>query len=414
MKNLAYLLYAVLLSLVGCSSTLPVPPTTPNPNNPTPQPPPDNGACAFTVTEEITVDTVWQNTPSSCDYLLDPQSSGIVVSNGTLSVEPGTVVKFAQDVSLRISNNARLLAVGTPDARISFEGQSPVKGFAYGVHFSSPLASRIEYSDFRYLGKEDVGLFANQDAAISGALDSSLTLKHSTVSGSSFYGAKLEDVNLIEFTTNQFFDNARYSVVIDAAQVHKLDAESDYLGQAKANGRPYVLLEGVSSGEEAFETAVWKRLNAPYFIDIAVNIVGGTITVEPGTRFVFNEGASLGIDEFGALSAAGTPGAPIIFTGEQAQPGYWEGLQYFESSSRDNLLEYAQVRYAGGSSLIEGAVSVGLESYLKMSHTTVADSSSWGVCVTYISDEYQAVFENGEGNSFSNNPLGDIVYDCDD
>ena len=400
-----------LLVLVGCGEPTPNPLPNPNPTNPTP--PPDNGACAFVITEEITIDTVWENTPSSCDYLIDPRSSGIVVTNGTLKIEPGATIKFAKDTSLRIGSNARLLAVGTPDARITFEGASSTKGFAEGIYFSSSLESRIDYADFHYLGKEGIGI-GSQDAAIDGGLDSSLVLKNTTVSGSSFYGALFTNINLVEFANNQFFDNALYGVVIDAAQAHKLDAESDYLGKAKPNGRPYVLLEGVSSDEEAFESAVWKRLNAPYFIDIAVNIGGGTITIEPGTRFVFNKGASMGIDEFGALSAVGTADAPIVFTGEQMQPGYWDGLQYFESSSRDNLLDYAQVRYAGGSNLIESAVSVGLESYLKMSHTTVADSSSWGVCVSYISDEYGATFEQGEGNVFENNPLGDVVYDCDD
>lgn len=410
MKNLMYVLLSVLV-LAGCSDTIP-PPATPNPpTNPTP---PDNGACAFVITEEITIDTVWVNTPSACDYLLDPRSAAIVVSNGTLTVEPGTVIKFAQDSSLRISSNARLLAVGTPAARITFEGQSPVRGFAEGIYFSSPLESRLEYTDFRYLGKEDVGLFADQDAAISGGLDSSLVLKNTTVSGSIFHGAKLEDINLVEFANNRFFDNALYGVVIDAAQAHKLDVGSDYLGQGQPNGRAYVLLEGVGSDEEAVESATWQRLNAPYFIDSAVGIAAGTITVAPGTTFVFGAGASLDIDEFGALSAVGTPDAPIVFTGEQQQPGYWENLDYFESSSRDNVLNYAEVRYGGGSNLIEGAVSVGLASYLKMSNTTVADSATWGVCVTYISEENQGILEEGPGNTFSNNPLGDIVYDCDD
>ena len=411
MKKLVYVLLFSLV-LAGCSDTTAPPPIpAPNPTNPTS---PDNGACTFVVTEEITIDTTWVNTPSSCDYLLDPRSAGIVVSNGTLSIEPGTTIKFAQDTSLRISSNARLLAVGTPAARITFEGASPVEGFAQGVYFSSPLESRVGYADFRYLGKEDIGLYADQDAAISGGLDSSLVLKNTTVSGSSFYGAKLEDINLVEFAGNRFFDNALYGVVIDAAQAHKLDAVSDYLGQTQPNGRTYVLLEGVGSGEEAVESATWRRLNAPYFIDVAVGIEAGTITVESGVSFVFGEGASFDINEFGALKAVGTPDAPIIFTGEQPQPGYWDNLDYFESSSRDNVLDNVEVRYAGGSNLVEGAVSVGLASYLKMSHTTVADSATWGVCVTYINDENQGVLEEGPGNMFSNNPLGDIVYECDD
>lgn len=164
---------------------------------------------------------------------------------------------------------------------------------------------------------------------------------------------------------------------------------------------------------EVYESATWKRLNAPYFVDSAIYIKAGTVTLEPGVPFVFGEGASMNVDDSGALTAIGTPDAPVVFIGEQPQPGYWDGLSYFESPSRENVLSYAEVHYAGGSDLIDGAVSVGLESYLNMSYTTVSNSGSWGVCVTYIADEYQAVFEQGQGNVFFSNALGDVVYDCE-
>lgn len=403
------LLYAFSLAfLVGCGGTTTPPATTPN--QPPTGTPSDDGACTVTITAtELTVSSVFVNSPSACDYLIDAPI--VVLSNGTFTIEPGTTIRFAQDAYLDVADNASLQAVGTPEARITFEGASPIKGFAKGLFFSpGSLPSRIDYADFRHLGKEDTNVYKFHNGAISGLDNGGLALTNTTVSGSLFYGAELDDVVLSEFANNIFYDNALYGVVIDAAQVYKLDAGSEYGGGTQPNGRPYVLIAALS---ETYERATWKRLNAPYFVDSVFYIKAGTVTLEPGVQFVFGQGGGIDIDDLGALTAIGTPDAPIVFIGEQPQPGYWDGLSYFESPSRENVLSYAEVHYAGGSDLIDGAVSVGLESYLNMSHTTVSNSAGWGVCVTYIADEYQGILEQGPGNVFFSNALGDVAYDCE-
>lgn len=400
------LIWVGAFALAGCST-----PNTPDlPLGGTPPPGGGGaGACTHELSENLTVGGVLANTPSDCDYLI---RGPVSIENGQFIIEPGVVIKFEQDASLSVDANASLQAVGTPQARITFEGGSPVKGFAKGLFFGSDsLPSRVDYADFRYLGKEDTGVYKFHNGAISGLYNGGLALTNTSVSGSLYYGAELDDVVLSEFANNIFYDNALYSVVIGGSQVHKLDAASDYLGGVQPNGRPYVLVEALT--DEVFETATWKRLNAPYFVESAVYIEAGTVTLEPGVQFVFGEGAGMDIDDLGALTAIGTPDAPIVFIGEQPQPGYWNGLSYFESPSRDNVLSYAEVHYAGGSNLVEGAVSVGLESYLNMSYTTVSNSASWGVCVTYIGDEYQGILEQGQGNVFFNNALGDLEYDCE-
>lgn len=393
-----------ILVLAGCSSPMTMPP---NPN-PSPDGGTTTGACTNELSGSITVSGVFANTPSDCDYLIRDYVS---LENGQFNIEPGVVVRFGQDASLRVSDNASLQAVGTPEARITFEGAGPVKGFAKGIFFDpGSLPSRIDYADFRYLGKQDTGVYKFHNGAISGLDNGGLALTNTTVSGSLYYGAELDRVVVTEFANNIFFDNALYGVVIDAAQVHKLDAGSEYQGGTQPNGRPYVLIYALS---ETYESAVWKRLNAPYFAESVFYIKAGTVTLEPGVQFVFGQGAGIDIDDLGALTAIGTPDAPIIFIGEQPQPGYWDGLSYFESPSRDNILSYAEVHYAGGSDFTTSAVSVGLESYLNMSYTRVSNSASWGVCVTYIADEYQGILEQGQGNVFFANAFGDVAYDCE-
>lgn len=400
------LIWVGALALAGCST-----PNTPD-LPPGGTPPPGGGgagACTHELSENLTVGGVLANTPSDCDYLI---RGPVSIENGQFIIEPGVVVKFEQDASLSVDANASLQAVGTPQARITFEGGSPVKGFAKGLFFGSDsLPSRVDYADFRYLGKQDTGVYKFHNGAISGLDNGGLALTNTSVSGSLYYGAELDDVVLSEFANNIFYDNALYSVVIGGSQVHKLDAASDYLGGAQPNGRPYVLVEALT--DEVFESATWKRLNVPYFVESAVYIEAGTVTLEPGVQFVFGQGGGIDIDDLGALTAIGTSDAPIVFIGEQPQPGYWDGLSYFESPSRENVLSYAEVHYAGGGDFTTSAVSVGLESYLNMSYTTVSNSAGWGVCVTYIGEEYQSIFEQGQGNVFFNNASGDVEYDCE-
>lgn len=399
----------LIFLLIGCeaSGTSPTP-MNPSPNPPNPNQPPVTGACAVTISEDITVSSVMTNTASACDYLI---TKNISVENGTLTIEAGVVVQFAQDTRMRISDNAQLMALGQADKRIRFEAQAAIKGYAYGLYFTSPLESKLEYVDVINLGKEDTGLFAGHDAAIDGALGSGLSLKQVSVSGSNFNGAELNDINVTAFENNRFSDNAFFGLKIAASQAHKLDAQSDY-NAGLSNGRPYIFLDGIGGDSEVYRSATWKALNTPYYIDITVNINAGTLTLEPGIEFVMAEGASFDVDGLAALKAIGTQEKPIVFRGEQAQAGYWDGVYFFESDSRSNLLDFVEVRHAGGGRLIEGAISVGLESYLKMTNSVVADSGSWGVCVTYISERYQAIFEEAN-NSYFNNPLGNVVFDCD-
>lgn len=77
--------------------------------------------------------------------------------------------------------------------------------------------------------------------------------------------------------------------------------------------------------------------------------VGGLLTVKPGVTIKFGPDAGLDIQDNGQLSAIGTDQKRILFTGSQATPGHWRGLQYFGSRSNNNVLEHVTVEYAGSS-----------------------------------------------------------------
>ena len=369
----------------------------------------DTGRCAVELSGDLTVSSRFVNSPSECDYLV----TGLVsVENGQFTVEPGTVFRFAQDAILRVGDNASLDAVGTAAAPIRFEGLAPVKGYGKGLNVSpNSLVTRLEHVQFLNLGKDDTGLFGGlQDGAIDGLGGGGLVMKNVTVSGSVYNGATLGNLPILEFENNTFTDNARYPVLVVADQVKLLDAGSDFLGGGAPNGRPYIYVDGVVS-DGVSESATWQKLNVPYYVAIALYINNGTLTLEPGVMFVFGDDAGVLVQGSGALKAVGTPQAPILFTGEQNAQGYWEGISYYESGSRDNVLEYVEVRDGGSGSYKDGAVSLVSafeSSYVQVSNSVISGSGTWGICVVDGS-----VLDLGPGNTFRDNAYGDVEEDCD-
>jgi hypothetical protein len=402
MKHLILTLLSVLtLFLTACGGSSS--PNTPNnPNNPnTP-----DGECAVIVTEDITIPSLLVNSPAQCDYLF----SGDLEVKSSLTVEPGTVVQFDQDARLSIDEAGSISAIGTAEERIVLEGRLEVQGFWYGLCFSDSRASRLEYVDLLWAGKVFTGGSSVCSASIGGVNGNgeSVTIKNSFIAGSFTHGLDAQKVPLGEFANNIFANNAEYGVRVDPEQVHKLDAESDYLGTSvnAPNGKPYVYLSGFLEGTG--DTLIWRNLNAPYLAEEdfpygtgKVNINEAvTITIEAGARFEFGPQSAINLFDGATLQALGTAEAPIVFTGKKETPGAWDGL-FFQDSK--GVLEYAQVSYGGaegGSVLANGNIILsGVNgSDLTLRNSTISHSATCG-----ISLGEDSTFQNSD-NTFSNNP----------
>jgi YD repeat-containing protein len=108
---------------------------------------------------------------------------------------------------------------------------------------------------------------------------------------------------------------------------------------------------------------VLTKADGPYIVHGTIRIAESTtVTIEPGTVLKFEKGAKLQID--GTLKAQGTSANRIVFTsdkddsyfGDTDGDGYstlpsagdWVGI-VFSAKSQDNLLEFADILYAGRS-----------------------------------------------------------------
>ncbi|MFB6166466.1 MAG: hypothetical protein ABEJ31_15005 [Haloarculaceae archaeon] len=113
---------------------------------------------------------------------------------------------------------------------------------------------------------------------------------------------------------------------------------------------------------------------------------GATLTVTPGTRLKFGQGAKILVSEASALSAAGTCQEPIVFTGDQQTRGYWDGLVFQNADSVPSTLQYCQVEYAGGSQYTwapaAGNLVVFDGSRVSVEHCLIRESDAYGVVLS--------------------------------
>jgi parallel beta-helix repeat protein len=100
------------------------------------------------VTEDITVDTTWDVAGSP--YIINNNIN--VLSESTLTIDPGVTVKLAGGVRIQTSTDAPLMAVGTPDNEILFTSNeaSPASGDWYGIVVRLASNSTLTHCTFEY------------------------------------------------------------------------------------------------------------------------------------------------------------------------------------------------------------------------------------------------------------------------
>ncbi|HOP04524.1 MAG TPA: hypothetical protein PL017_10870 [Tenuifilaceae bacterium] len=102
--------------------------------------------------------------------------------------------------------------------------------------------------------------------------------------------------------------------------------------------------------ENISESVTWETGNT-YIIDGTIRI-SSNVTIEPGTRIEFKEGAALEFaywdDEYVTVTAIGTEEKPIIFTSASSSPeaGDYDGLNFY-SGANNCVFEHCTFEYGG-------------------------------------------------------------------
>jgi parallel beta-helix repeat protein len=401
--------------------------------------------------ETLAADTAWPKVGFPYAVLGDVVVAKDAISASTLTIEPGTELRFNSGVGLFVGTTTfkgGLSAVGTPSEPILFttNNATPAPGQWEGIYFdqeSVDAASILDNVVVEYAGQTysaDVRAVAAsptirnsiiRNSSVRGIYGSSSSAP--MVSGNTFTGNADFDVYLSgatstaltgnTFSSSAFFDTATGGHAVTGNVFNNYNNASRNLrvGAHAVGGMDTNTFNGTGAasrvevlGETLAADTVWPKVGFPYAVlgDVVVAkdaISASTLTIEPGTEIRFNSGVGLfaGTTTLkGALSAVGTPSEPILFTTNNATPapGQWEGI-YFDQESVDaaSILENCVVEYAGQTYLADVravAASPTIRSCV------LRNSSSRGVYGTSSSAPVVS------GNTFTGNADYDAFFDA--
>ena len=341
----------------------------------------ENGGSSNIINSDITVNTTWE---SGKTYVL---SGSINVDGATLTIQPGTIIKFEAGASLHIGyySNATLIANGTSSKPIIFtsNASSPTAGAWEGISFwQHSLNSSMQYCKVLYAGKASEGAINVKSCEI--------TFCNNEVSNAKVYGVMLNATGYFtEMTANSFANCGDHPIRISANYMHTI-------GTGNAFTCPTDKGINVYSGD-ATGNITWRKHSVPYFVDSDIHYDNGTLTIEPGTKFKFSAGGELhiGYYENSTLIAKGTADNRIEFTSSAAVPaaGAWEGITFWNNSLNSSMM-YCDILYAGTSS--EGAVNVN-NCAISFDNNIINYAKSYGLLVNS-----EGRFTSLANNSFSN------------
>ncbi|WP_254280322.1 right-handed parallel beta-helix repeat-containing protein [Haloarcula marina] len=282
-----------------------------------------------------------------------------VTVRGHLTVAPGATIEFGQDCAMTMDDSGpgRLTAVGidpdTEESRpITFTGEQKTRGYWQGIQFyeSDRTENQLRNCVVEYAGSERF-TWANAAANVVAIDGSRVRIDDTVIRESAAYGVQIDGESEADsFTRNTLTRNGSGAAYVHPRSAAALSDTGTYAG----NDVDTVAVYGGTITEN--QRLTWDAIDVPYTVRSGDAVtVRGHLTVAPGTTVEFGQDSSLTMDDSGPgrLTAVGIDpdteeSRPITFTGEQKTPGYWKGIQFYESNRTENRLRNCVVEYGGG------------------------------------------------------------------
>ena len=293
--------------------------------------------------------------------------NGITNIKSKVRVNPGAIFQFNAGARLDIEgNNGALIAKGKPDSIIKFLGNQEIAGYWEGIRFqTNNPENELTYTKISHGG-------ANNYSNVIVTYNGSVKITNSDFAMSETYGLDVNSSGVIsEFSNNEFDSDA--SVHIPANMIGSLDSKSSYLGD-DGSGNISV------SADDIKKNQTWPAADAPFLMSDITDIQAA-VTIQPGAKFVFNQGARIDIEgDNGALIAIGKPDSIIKFWGNQKVAGYWEGIR-FQTNNPSNELTYTEISHGGANGYSN--IVVAYNGSVKITNSTVTTNQNYGLSVDY-------------------------------
>lgn len=279
---------------------------------------------------------------------------GIAEAPAILTIDPGTELRFDVGAGLRASPGggaSGIVAEGTPAAPILFTSlRAAVPRHWVGVEAWPATVNDklvLRHVTIEWAGSSTIHR-ANLLVEGTPLLADHLTVRHGLAGGIRMHehsGLFREGSGAIVSTENAL----PLQIAASAAWTVPDDPDSTYVG----NDIDRIAV----TGNQVYYSQTWPLPDAPWWVSGNLDIAGpdggsATLTLLPGTEIAFDFGSRMRVGSsfsqgLGAVSAVGTPEAPIVFTAGNAFTwGAWGGIALGACPPGSTRFENFEVAYA--------------------------------------------------------------------
>ncbi len=297
----------------------------------------DNGTNALiiplsTVDRDVTLD----GSPTALNGAPVLYEGGTVNIGKTLTITPGTVIKFAGNRALTV--NGSLLAEGTALLPIAFTSRnaSPAPGDWASLDLKADSHVRLAYCDVSYGGAAGG---SNRGINIEG---SDIQVRHCRIHHTLLHAVHLQGAGITPILEDIEIDHNPSSTPLYQSTIAMHPSYTDLLMHDNDLNALIIPLSNVDR-DVTLDGSPTALNGAPVHYDGGTVNATRTLTITPGTTLKLVNPLTVN----GTLLADGTGALPIVFTSRSATPapGNW-GPIGFESGSSGHL-SHCEVAYSG-------------------------------------------------------------------
>lgn len=363
---------------------------------------------AGTISETTVLEDVFPGTDQA-DYI----ATGAVNVNAELTIDPGVVIEFSEDVFMTVSTEGALVASGTADDannKIVLTSDNASSGIRWGGIKVSSTDSRniLNYVEVTFAGSTEIGEFSNfvdVPANIGIFANGRMSITNSTISDGGGYGTYIRFGELVNFENNTYENNELSGIGLPVDQVFAIDENTSF-----TNNTEHAVEIFGSSLTVNDDTGIVNLANdASYNVSGSLSIENDLI-VQAGADFTLDEDVFITIAQGGSMALEGTATDLVTLTSSNIDGEIrWGGIKVNSASSL-NRFTYADISYAGSTAIGEFAdfidvpANIGLYGGGRVSlvNTTVSNGGGYGMYIRF------GEIIDFESNDFSDN-LGTAI-----
>lgn len=345
------------------------------------------------------------------DYVLNND----LYITGNVEIAAGVVIEIAEGYGIDVvGKEASLRCNGTASQKVVFRGAQEQPGYWKGLRFRDAASTRNEFNHTEVLhggGAPWGSDLPNANVVVEFYLNPSYLALNSCMLGQSeAAGLSVQYENSMLIENCDFVDNKGSAIIAPDNIVNDFSPTNSLSG----NGRDAIIVTDaiLENGEMRFNKL--SNDEGYYLIERALDYHQGLV-IEAGTQLRFESGTGLAVSGGNSfIECVGTESSPIVLTGTENVPGFWQGVEVYDCISAKNKMAYTNVSYGGASDLGPGkAANLTLDFYLSpasidVQNCTFSHSKGYGIA---IDGECTANGDNAlveAANNFTSNAGGNV------